>query len=555
MRLPVFVMLLVGVLGLTACQQNAPSSATAASSPAPSSTAPPDEVYGALFDAVQMAKVFPDGKTFADCTPKSTPADILKKYDAEKGQPGFDLKAFVLANFDPPVAHSSGFKTDPGRTVEQHIEALWPVLTRQGDVSVSAGPGGTLLPLPKPYVVPGGRFGEVYYWDSYFTMLGLEVSGRRDLVTSMVENFAYLIDTYGHIPNGNRTYYLSRSQPPFFSLMVELLDGMDAKAGVPANERALQRFLPQLEKEYQFWMDGADQVNEQTPAHRRVVWLDQEATLNRYWDDHAAPRPESYREDVETARMAENDDKPKQDAYRPKENTYRNIKAAAESGWDFSSRWNVDRSLRDINTVQIIPVDLNCLLLHLEQVLSGAFQQKGDAAKVEFYAKRAYLRERAIRRFCWNEQAGWYEDFNWENRAQTGVLSLAGMYPLFLKMASKAEADASAKVLKTYFLRPGGVVTTANHTGQQWDAPNGWAPLQWVSVAGLRNYGHQALADDIKTRWIKLCTDVYQRTGKMLEKYNVEDLSLEAGGGEYPVQDGFGWSNGVLLRMINEVRK
>lgn len=507
------------IFGLFACQSPGPSGKDAG---VPLS---PDEQYGALFDAIQMARVFPDGKTFADCTPKTDPAEIMRQYEAEKDKPDFDLNAFVLAHFEPPVPHSSGFQSDLSRSAEDHINDLWPVLTRQAD----QGSRGTLLPLPNRYIVPGGRFGEVYYWDSYFTMLGLQVAGKTDLIQDMVDNFAYLIDTYGHIPNGNRSYYLSRSQPPFFSLMVNL-------TGKPV------AYLPQLEKEYAFWMEGAEGLSEQNPAHRRVVRLADGTVLNRYWDDRPAPRPESYREDVETARAA---------AGRPSEEVYRNLKAGAESGWDFSCRWNADSSLVRINTIDIIPVDLNCLLWNLEKTIGAAWQAKGDAAKSKFYQQRARARATAINRLCYNPKAGWFEDFNWKRGATSGKLSLAGMYPLFMKIAPQKEAETCAMTLQARFLRPGGLVTTLEHTGQQWDAPNGWAPLQWISITGLRNYGQTALADEISLRWIKVCTDVYQRTGKMLEKYNVEDLSLEGGGGEYPIQDGFGWTNGVLLKLLS----
>ena len=174
--------------------------------------------------------------------------------------------------------------------VEDHIDALWPVLERQPDVPT---PHSSLLPLPHRYVVPGGRFREIYYWDSYFTMLGLEESGRHDLAVDMVKNFAFLIDRYGHVPNGNRTYYLSRSQPPFFAAMVELIAARD---GSPA----YLQFLPALRREYEFWMDGAARL-EPGAAHRRAVRLRDGSILNRYWDDRDTAREESYREDVETA--------------------------------------------------------------------------------------------------------------------------------------------------------------------------------------------------------------------------------------------------------------
>jgi alpha,alpha-trehalase len=527
----------------------------------------PDVQYGALFDTVQMARIFPDGKTFADCTPKYAPEEIMRKFESARNQSGFDLRQFVLDNFDPPVPHSTNFKSDMSRDVTGHIMALWPVLTRQAD---TAGRTGTLLPLPNPYVVPGGRFGEIYYWDSYFTMLGLQVSNQHDLIGNMVQNFAYLIDTYGHIPNGNRSYYLSRSQPPFFSLMVKLTagppppphegggttapppaTGEEAKPKAPSpplmggpGGAAVLRYLPQLEKEYAFWMDGSENLTAQQPTYRRVVRLDDGLILNRYWDDRAAPRPEAYREDVMTARAATG---------RPKEEVYRHLKAAAESGIDFSSRWNITgMDLTTINTTDWLPVDLNCLLWHLEHTLQEAWQAKGDSAKTQFYRQRADARAQAIRTLFYDAGSSWFMDYNYVQKKPNTVPCLTGLYPLYFNLAGQVQADACARTVEKTFLRPGGVVTTPNRTGQQWDAPNGWAPLVWITIDGLRRNGHRDLANTIKQRWIKLNTDVYKRTGKLLEKYNVEDLSLEAGGGEYPVQDGFGWTNGVLLRLLSE---
>ncbi|MEM9142546.1 MAG: trehalase family glycosidase [Bacteroidota bacterium] len=151
--------------------------------------------------------------------------------------------------------------------------------------------------------------------------------------------------------------------------------------------------------------------------------------------------------------------------------------------------------------------------------------------------------------YAWNGKDGVYEDFNWVTQKQTGIKSLAMTYPLYVNMASQEQADAVAQYLETYFLKPGGVLTSLNPSGQQWDAPNGWAPLQWMTVMGLEHYGHSKLAKAIAQRWVSLNEKVYTNTGKFVEKYNVEDMTLEAGGGEYPVQDGFGWSNGVYLAL------
>jgi alpha,alpha-trehalase len=224
----------------------------------------PSQLYGQLFEDVQMQRVFPDSKTFVDAIAKDAPAIIVQRYNEARQEPGFDLAAFVTRNFTVQQPPASGYRSIPGQDVCSHIDALWSVLARKPD---RADPRSSLLPLPYPYVVPGGRFDEIYYWDSYFTMLGLEQSGRPDMALNMVRNFVSLITRYGHIPNGNRTYYLSRSQPPFFAAMVELIAAQTRDPGAIYAE-----FLSALSKEHAFWMDGVDSLAPGS-AHRRVVRL------------------------------------------------------------------------------------------------------------------------------------------------------------------------------------------------------------------------------------------------------------------------------------------
>ncbi|MEO1438118.1 MAG: alpha,alpha-trehalase TreF, partial [Bacteroidota bacterium] len=496
-----------------------------------------DFLYGDFFKAVQLGVVYPDSKTFTDCTPKFAADVILEAYEAEKKNPDFDLKGFVESNFDPPPLHSTNFKSVEGRSVEDHINALWPILTREPD---PGKPGGSLIPLPHSYVVPGGRFGEIYYWDSYFTLLGLQVAGKEELVRNMVDNFAYLIDNVGFIPNGNRSYFMGRSQPPFFSLMVRVL------AQMKPEEDIIVQYLPQLEKEYAFWMAGSEHEATTTSAHRRVVQLEDGRILNRYWDDRAAPRAESYKEDVHLA----------EETGREPVQLYQDLRAACESGWDFSSRWFADgKNLATIQTTQILPVDLNALLYHMEYLIAQAGKLSGDGEKMARFGELAEQRKQAIQELFWNEEAGYFMDWNFKTQQHTGQRTLAGMYPLFLDVSKPAQATKAARVIEAEFLKDGGVVTTlSEEAGEQWDYPNGWAPLQWVTIAGLRKYGEAKLAEEIRRRWITLNKRVYDNTGKMVEKYNVIDMTLLAGGGEYDLQDGFGWSNGILLRLLSEDR-
>lgn len=500
-------------------------------SPSTAATEPqsPAQLYRELFDAVQMQRVFPDGKTFVDALPMREPAQILADYRAQRSAIGFDLGAFIARNFQAPVERVTDYHGDPARDVRAHIDALWPVLTRQPDALQA---NSSLLPLPYPYVVPGGRFREIYYWDSYFTMLGLEASGRHDLVRHMAANFAHLIDEYGHVPNGNRTYYLSRSQPPFFAAIVELIASRDGND-------VYREFLPQLEREYAFWMDGAEKLAP-GDAVRRAVRLADGTLLNRYWDDRATPREEAYAEDTATAHRSG----------RPAAEVYRDLRATAESGWDFSSRWFADgKSLPTIRTTAIVPVDLNSLLYRLEQTLATAYRITNQQARSQSLSSRAWHRRQAIHRYLWDEQRGAFGDYAWRERQLTGHLSIASLYPLYFGVASAEQSHRVAIFVRKQLLQPAGLTATASTTGEQWDAPNGWAPLEWIAIKGLRDNAEPALARDIACRWIDKNLDAYRASGRLVEKYDVSGTGA-AGGGEYPLQDGFGWTNGVLRKLL-----
>ncbi len=484
---------------------------------------------GDLFKEVQLQQVFPDGKTFPDCLPKYPLDKIYEKYLHEKNLPSFSLKAFVKENFSLPHVYASNYKTDVTEPIQKHIEHLWDVLTRVPDNEKSS-----LIPLPNPYIVPGGRFGEIYYWDSYFTILGLQVSRRIEMIQNMADNFSYLIDKIGYVPNGNRVYFKGRSQPPFYALIIQLLreeKGNDV----------LVKYLPQLEKEYNFWMKSREALNEHNNAIDRVICMPDGALLNRYWDEHDTPRPEAYKEDIELAH---------QSGKNPCE-IYRHLRAAAESGWDFSTRWFKDgNSFASIHTTDIIPVDLNCLLYFLEQTLAEAYKFANKKQESAVYYSLAAKRKTAIQKYCWNDGQSFYTDYDYKEGIKKDNITLAGMFPLFFGIATVGQAEKASAVLHVQLLKQGGCATTTETSGQQWDSPNGWAPLQYIVIKGLEQYGMFSLAAEIAKRWIKLNIKVYKATGKLMEKYNVVDTHLLAGGGEYPSQDGFGWTNGVLLKLM-----
>ncbi len=528
------ILILFSILFFLGCTTNTPVVVTEAK------TDSPEQLYGQLFVDVQTrAHIFKDSKIFVDCIPLYDAEVIVSNYSKLENKTNESIVAFIKAHFKIP-SEDVDYVTDSS-PIKTHITKLWDVLQRPADKHQQ----GSLIGLPHPYIVPGGRFREVYYWDSYFIMLGLQVDRKVEAMQQMVDNFSFLIDTLGFIPNGNRTYYTSRSQPPFYAGMIALL-------AEEKGDRVYHEYLPYLEKEYVFWMDGSEKLTAESNAYRRVVRMPDGEILNRYWDDQDTPRPESFREDSKTAAEAvwiSRDYK--------KADVYRNIRAAAESGWDFSSRWLIEGNvnhfpLYTIHTTDILPIDLNCLLYNLEKTIAKGYELKGEQSKSNAYKKKSEARLNAIQKYFWNEAAGFFMDVDFRKQGQTNCFSIAGMYPLFFSIATQKQAERAAQMIQDQFLKSGGVVATLHESTQQWDSPNGWAPLQWITISGLRNYKQHVLAKEVKKRWMKLNERVYSTTFKLLEKYNVIDAALTGGGGEYPNQDGFGWTNGVYQKLAKE---
>ncbi len=481
---------------------------------------------GVLFADVQAQHVFKDQKTFADAEPLYALPYIAAKYANQKNLPGFDLLAFIRENFFIPTSAEANLSSDAG-SISDYIHNLWDSLTRFNNMDK-----GSLIGLPHPYVAPGGRFNELYYWDSYFTMLGLAESGRMDLVEGMVDNFTYLINSIGFIPNANRTYYLTRSQIPFYSSMVRLLQDKKGDA-------VLVKYQEALQKEYDFWMLGAKNLNQQT-ACLHVVKMEDAALLNRYWDTENTPRPEGYALDLALMNKAPGN-----------KNLYRNLRAACESGWDFSSRWLADgNNLHSICTTEIIPVDLNCMMLHLEQTLLDAYTVSDEGDMRMKFETIVAGRIDAIEKYLWDEEDGVYKDYHFLKKQHTVSRSLAMLFPLYVGISSSEHAAQVLAFVRAHLLKEGGLLTTDVATDQQWDAPKGWAPLQWVGYKAALQYGDRDLAGAIRSNWMSNVEYRFAQTGKLMEKYPVvKKYDGKDTGGEYPNQDGFGWTNGVYLKM------
>lgn len=532
---------IIAALLLASCNNKNNSDMSSSES---SSVIPPKELFGKMFyDVLENdslfgeGKLFADSKDFMDCTPKGNIDSILNAYSTLKDKDNNQvMEDFINNNFYLPKSMNTSEFSDSS-DIDLHIKKLWKVLRRTSKTTTN---NGTLIPLKYDYIVPGGRFREIYYWDSYFTMLGLFADNEKGLAECMIKNFSDIINRVGFIPNGNRSYYISRSQPPFFSFMVKELYNNSG------NEKSLVDYTDAMQKEYDFWMKGSDKLSKSNNAELHCIMMPDGEVLNRYFDKYDTPREEMYRNDIETAQQLSSVD-PEFDEKR----LFRDLRSGAESGWDFSSRWLKEyNNLYSIHTVDIVPVDLNSLLYHLEDMLCKAYMTKGDIEKSNLYREYAEKRKSAIIKYLWSDENKFFMDYDFVKNTHTGNYSLAGVYPLFIGIANSKQASYIAEKIKKDFLKDGGVVTTLYKTGQQWDFPNGWAPLQWITYSAMKNYNHIELADEIKKRWINMVEKVYSKTGKLLEKYDVVNVS-DTGGGEYPNQDGFGWTNGVYRALIN----
>ena len=485
----------------------------------------PDRDLGQLFIDVQSANVLNDYKTFVDCSPKIKPSEIRKRYARDKVKNDFDLKQFVLENFHlPPPLEKK--QIDKKRDMITHLKNHWSYLVRTADSDETYS---TLINLPHSYIVPGGRFREMFYWDSYFSIIGLLESDEDALALGMIKNFAYLIKKFGYIPNGNRTYFATRSQPPFFAEMLAIYSN---KNGM----NSIAEYLPALEQEYTFWTSHDSSEN----VYGRTVLLEN-GSLNRYNGTLTTARAEGYGKEKRWAADVPEDQRP---IY------HRHLRAACESGWDFSSRWFADgKNKTTTNCESILPVCLNSLLFGMEQQLIAMHDHVDNQEEVAYYKKQAERRKNSMNRYLWSDAAGCFMDYNFVQETHTDIYSLATAYPLYFGAATDDQASQVAEVIRKKLLFAGGAATTTVNTGEQWDYPNGWAPLQWITVIGLANYGHQELAQDIARRWLTLNQKIFREEAKMMEKYNVVDTTLMGGGGEYPNQDGFGWTNGVALGL------
>ncbi|KAJ3181171.1 hypothetical protein HDU87_001300 [Geranomyces variabilis] len=556
---------------------------------------------GPILDAVQRAAIFNDSKTFVDKPTTKPLADVLAAFNALPKPPSnADIQSFVNANFGlegseiEPITPRDWIESPKFlgnisdvnmRAWASTVHGYWKLLTRDFKKNSTACDGcvGSLLPANHTFVVPGGRFRELYYWDSYFVMLGLVRSEMYQTMEDMISNFMDYVKEYGFMPNGARIYYLNRSQPPLLTQMVSLY------VATTQNTTRLAEWLPLLEQEHNFWETN------------RTVTVSKNGTsyaLNRYSVTNAAPRPESYLEDAQTVEGANLNATAAADLYA-------NLATGAETGWDFSSRWIENPinattaqqdNLRRLVTRDVIPIDLNSILFANEVSLAALSQQAGDAAASQKYKTRASARQLAIWSVMYDDASGEFRDWDDVDK-RYGEWSAASFWPTWAGVADtdprgaggngSSAADTCQKLMGTFKIldmltqQPGGLATTLYNTGLQWDYPNSWPPQTFIALSALQrastNCANPTLpladyASKIATTFIEQAFCSWRQTGgalpnlppladangdsgHMAEKFNVTMLGAAGGGGEYTVQTGFGWTNGVVLSVLATVGK
>jgi alpha,alpha-trehalase len=554
--------------------------------------------YGPVLQTIQLAQIFNDSKTFVDMPMINEPEETLnafyaipdtsnitqlKEYVNNYFLPaGSDLVQWIPDDYqeNPPIYLDmpSDYKY---KQFTKDLNQLWTILGRNVSESVITHPEKhSFTPYKYPFVVPGGRFRESYYWDSWWIMRGLLVCNMNTTAYYVISNLISDIQNFGFVPNGGRIYYLDRSQPPVLSEMVLQYFRNNFHGTREEVDPFLATFLYEafeaLVIEYHWWMN-------ETNGH--VVTLANGTVLNRYYSNATTPRPESYYQDYTNSL-------PTIRTTLEVNDFYQNIRAGAESGWDFSSRWIEGMfNISDIDTTNIIPIELNAFMYQNEINLARiqALLQIIDYNETEIqhinaisfnFTEAATQRYRAIQEYLWDHQSYHWRDYNltsnaWAVRNGSGEYNTiayylplwARIYPvdnlddiyIYLGITSIADTTTCNRFVHSFkksgLLQKSGVLTTTANTNQQWDAPNAWPPLMILMIEGLTRLGCPNalhLAANLTETWLETNYLAFNATGYMYEKYNAYTLAEGGGGGEYTPQVGFGWTNGIALILIND---
>ncbi|KAL4220633.1 hypothetical protein ACF0H5_021029 [Mactra antiquata] len=512
-----------------------------------------------ILESIQNARIFPDSKTFVDMNIKYDP-DIVISAFANISQSGLrtptkvQLREFLNTYFEGPntefekwtpedytesPAFLDNVKDENLKEFGKFLCKTWKHLGRKIKKEVSTYQERySLIYLDNPFIIPGGRFRETYYWDSYWVIKGLLLCEMTVTAKGMLQNFISLIERYGMVPNGNRIYYTRRSQPPFLIPMVDLY------IEATNDTEFLRESIPFLADEYKFWMTN------------RSVEYERGQILNHYKTPIDTPRPESFREDQQTQKLQKN------------RVIYKDLTSAAESGWDFSSRWfspdfqeisDEKKWLSYTDTSDVIPVDLNSIMCWNERLMGKFYTLLGETNASVHYKEMYNTRVDLMHDVFWDEEAGTWFDHSLLDKNARKRFFPSNIFPLFVRCFESKNGDVEERIVQ-YLLTTKAINTTSGiptsliETGQQWDYPNVWPPLEHIVISGLAdstNHDAKRLAQNLAEDWIESNFLGWKRTGRMFEKYAAMKKGSRGSGGEYDVQEGFGWTNGVALDLLN----
>jgi alpha,alpha-trehalase len=478
---------------------------------------------------------------------------------------------YIPADFDEPAAVQ-----EMQKKCSVQVKHLPQVIHKLGEVDTSNLEPPGLLYLDNKYVVPGGRFNEMYGWDSYFIVRGLVEDKRIELARGMVENFFFEIEHYGAVLNANRTYYLTRSQPPFLTSMI--LAVYDAQKAAGKEDRAwLERAYGYASRDYGLWTrephlagttglsryydfgDGPapESVKDETGHYRQVAafFLGQTKDM---WRDYVVPQKagEAHVGPLFALQVCDSSKTMTQAACDSagaaslSADYYKGDRAMRESGYDVSFRFGPHGA----RTHHYAPVCLNSLLYKTEKDLEQISGMLGRKADVEDWRKRAEERKEKIQKYLWDGERGLYFDYDFENGKRSDYEYVTAFFPMWAGIPTPEQARAVMKHLPT-FEKPGGLVMSPNETGGQWDFPYAWAPDQLVADEGIRRYGFREEADRVSYEFLSTVAENFRRDGTIREKYNAVTRSSETQvtAGYHMNIVGFGWTNGVFLVLLREL--
>ena len=404
------------------------------------------------------------------------------------------------------------------KKILRFIEEHWSDTTRLNHKNI-----GTLVGLPYPYTIPcvDDAFQEFYYWDTYFSCRGLIRQGFIEQAKNNCDNLIYLVENYGFVPNGNRTYYLNRSQPPYMGLLIKhVYDRLGDK-------HWLNSAVGTMEKEYEFWMNNRMTLIGLNHYGNHADRND----LLQFYDDSCVPR----------LRMRHYK---KEDRLRESSQTL----AEAESGWDFNPRFRR-------RCLDFAPIDLNSNLYKYELLLTEFYKVLGDEITALKWLGKSKMRKDLINRYCWHQESGAFMDYDFINNCHSTVISAAILHPLWCGLASDEQASCVVHVMETTLETEFGLLAcqfNTNGFNYQWDYPYGWAPLHLITIEALKDYGFRKTACRIAEKYVSTVCRVFENTGTLWGKYNVVNGNIDInceGTNRMPAM--MGWTAGVFVEACN----